>query len=452
MRSEFGKKLNIVIGGASHGDKLTLEMYGLPVGEKINMDELCAFMKRRAPSESIWSTQRRERDIPVIVSGITDGVTDGAVLRAHIPNTGARSKDYVNLQGVPRPGHADLPAYLKYGKDFDMSGGGFFSGRMTAPLCLAGGICLQILKRRGITVGAHALSVGCAEDTRFDPVSVSESDLSVLSQRTFPTLSADAEACMTEEMEKARREGDSLGGVIECCAVGLPVGIGGGLFDGLDGKIAEAVFGIPAVKAVEFGAGFSASRLYGSENNDAYRMKNGAPIAVTNNHGGILGGMTSSAPLIFRVCLKPVPSIAKRQKTVDLKEMRDTEIEITGRHDACIVPRAVPCVEAALALSLLDALLCERNAETLSDLRYELDVTDRALALMFKKRMRLSGRVAECKRESGGAVYDPAREAQIIDRVRELTAETCPDEAEELWRLILRLSREKQEKLLKRDT
>ena len=312
-----GQKLKLEVYGESHAPLIGMRLEGMPAGIHVDMAALQAFMERRAPGRDALSTARREPDVPEFTGGIEGGVTTGAAVEAVIRNTDTRSGDYERT--VPRPGHADFPNWVKTGRI--PPGGGSNSGRMTAAMCIAGGICLQELARRGVSVKARVSSVG------------------------------DAAA--------AKAEGDSVGGVVECEVTGLPVGLGGAMFDGIDGAIAHAVFGIPGVKGVEFGNGFKAASLKGSENNDPFAVVDGKVVTTTNNHGGVLGGMTSGMPLVFRVAMKPTPSIYKPQKSVDLTTMRPCELVVKGRHDPCIAMRAVPVVEALAAFAVLDAMLAE---------------------------------------------------------------------------------------------
>ena len=353
MSEVYGENIQITIFGQSHAPAIGVTIEGLPAGEEINLDELKAFLARRAPGNNAWSTPRKEADEPEIQCGIANGKTCGAPLTAIIRNQNTRPGDYANLRTVPRPGHADYTAYVKYDGSADMSGGGHFSGRLTAPLCIAGGICKQILKREGIEIKARIQAIGGIED----PGDITKQE--VLTD--FPVIHAEAGLKMQECIAKALSEGDSVGGIIECVVTGLPAGLGGPLFDGMEGKIASAVFGIPAVKGVEFGVGFATAGLRGSENNDAFCIKDGQVLTETNNSGGILGGITNGMPLIFRAAFKPTPSISRPQKSVDLTTGEETTLEIKGRHDPCIVPRAVPVVEAAAAIAVYDALLGRRK-------------------------------------------------------------------------------------------
>ena len=347
--SQYGEHLRLTVFGQSHAPAIGMTLEGLPAGEAIDMEALQAFLERRAPGRNDWSTPRREADAPEFLSGLVGNVTCGAPLTAIIRNTNTRSGDYANLAVVPRPGHADYTAQVKYGGHQDYAGGGAFSGRLTAPLCIAGGICIQLLKRRGIEIISRIASVGTAEDTA--PLTCSTAE------KPFPTVSDEAGTTMRAVIADAKAEGDSVGGVIECAVLGLPAGLGGPLFDGMEGRIASIVFGIPAVKGIEFGAGFASARLRGSENNDPFTVENGTVKTVSNRCGGILGGITDGMPLTFRAAFKPTPSIARAQQSVNLKTLTPETLRVTGRHDPCIVPRAVPCVEAAAAVAVYDALL-----------------------------------------------------------------------------------------------
>ena len=311
-------------------------------------------MLRRAPGRDATSTSRKEPDRPEFLSGIENGVTTGEEIKAIIRNTNQHSTDYEKLKYTPRPSHADYGAFVKYKGECDMRGGGPFSGRLTAPLCIGGGIAKQILARRGVEVGAHIYSVGDISDTPFD--AVDPNDITAAGKKDFPTLSNEAGEKMRELILSAKADGDSVGGIVECAVTGIPAGHGGPLFDGVEGKISYALFGIPAVKGVEFGSGFEAAKMRGSEHNDPFMYDGEKVVTVTNNAGGIIGGITSGMPLTVRVALKPTPSIAKEQETVNLETKENVKLTIGGRHDPCVVARAVPAVEAAVALAILDII------------------------------------------------------------------------------------------------
>jgi chorismate synthase len=319
MSSVFGENIKFSVFGQSHSEAVGVVIDGLPAGEAVDMGRVQAFMARRAPGRNPGDTPRREADVVRVLSGLVNQVTCGAPLCAVIRNTDARPGDYEGLRRIPRPGHADYPMEAKWGGFQDIRGGGHASGRLTAPLCAAGAVCIQVLERRGVTLRAEIAEMGDAE--------------------------------------QARRQGDSVGGVIFCEALGLPAGLGAPMFGGVENRLAAALFGIPALRGVEFGAGFGAARMTGAENNDPYVIKDGQVRTETNHHGGVLGGLTTGMPLTLRVAIKPTPSIARPQKSVDLARMEETQLTVGGRHDACIVPRAAPVVEAVTACVLLDLLL-----------------------------------------------------------------------------------------------
>ncbi len=352
MPNTYGNNLKLKIYGGSHDEKIGVILSGLPAGETVDNDELQTFLSRRAPGQNDYSTKRREPDIPVFLSGIRDGVTDGDLLEAVIYNTNQRSGDYESLRNIPRPSHADYAAVMKYGYKVDLRGGGRYSGRLTAPMCIAGGICLQILRRRGIEIKAHIYSISHVKDRPFTPTAPDEQVLF-----DFPVIDRDAGERMKKEIEKARLDCDSVGGVVECAITGLLPGLGEHMFDGIEGRISSIIFGIPAVKGIEFGLGFGSSALRGSQNNDPFFTDGENVYTKTNNCGGILGGMSDGMPIIFRAAFKPTPSIAKEQDSVSLSDMKNVKLKIGGRHDPCVVPRAVPVVEAAAAIAILDIIL-----------------------------------------------------------------------------------------------
>ena len=354
MSSSFGTSLRLTIFGESHAPATGMTLEGFPAGEPVDLTALQAFLERRAPGRNAWSTARKEPDIPEFLCGLKDGRSCGTPITAVLRNTNTRSQDYEELKRIPRPGHADYTAQIKYGGAQDPAGGGHFSGRLTAPLCIAGGLCLQLLARQGISVLSRIRSIG--------PVSDDAPLTAPTAEKEFPVVSDAAGERMKALIAECRAAGDSVGGVIECRVTGLPAGLGDPMFDGMENRIAQIVFGIPAVKGIEFGEGFAAAGLRGSENNDPFRIRDGSVVTETNHCGGILGGITNGMPLTFRVAVKPTPSIALPQRSVDLERMEETELQIHGRHDPCVVPRAVPCVEAAAAVAIVDAML-ERRKE-----------------------------------------------------------------------------------------
>ncbi len=352
MSSTFiGQRLRLSIFGQSHSEAIGMTLDGLPAGIKIDQDELQRFLNRRAPGQNDWSTPRKEEDRPDFLCGLKDGFTCGAPLTAVIHNNNTRPKDYSQLKITPRPGHADYTAEVKYRGFQDYSGGGHFSGRLTAPLCIAGGVVRQELRRHNITVDARIAAIAGIRDESAFEASVAD--------KAFPVVDDKIGEQMRAAIQNAREDGDSVGGVIECVVRGLPVGIGEPMFDGVENQIARLVFAVPAVKGVEFGAGFEAAKLRGSENNDPFLVEDGRIRTAANHAGGILGGITNGMPLVFRVAVKPTPSISRAQQSVNLSTMEPQELRVTGRHDPCIVPRAVPVIEAAAALAVYDLILGE---------------------------------------------------------------------------------------------
>ena len=356
MSSEFGNILRVSVFGQSHGKAIGVVVDGLPAGEAIDLEELQRFLDRRRPGTGPLSTARKETDVPEFLSGLEGGKTCGAPLCAVIKNADQHSKDYGELADKPRPGHADFTAWAKWGGHADMRGGGHFSGRLTAPLCVAGGIAKQILARRGIFVGAHLASVAGICDRPF-PLHPTAALFEEVAAKPFPVLDEAAGERMRAAILEAKNDLDSVGGVIECAAAGLPAGLGEPMFGGVENRLAAALFGIPAVKGVEFGEGFRAAELRGSENNDPFTVEDGEIRAESNRAGGILGGITTGMPLVLRAAVKPTPSIGRPQKTVRLSAMEASELTVHGRHDPCVAHRAAPVVEAVTAAVLLDMLL-----------------------------------------------------------------------------------------------
>ena len=353
-----GDRLRVSIFGQSHAPAIGVTIDGLPAGLPVDLDALAAFLRRRAPGQSL-TTPRKEPDEPEILCGIYNGKTCGAPLTAIIRNTNTRSGDYAEFARKPRPGHADFTASVKYGGAQDPTGGGHFSGRLTAPMCIAGGICAQLLQTCDVRIAAHLQQVGAIADARFCPTGERHSVLDAL-QTGFPVIDPAAADAMRARIRAAAAAQDSVGGAVECIAQGVPAGWGDPMFDGLENRIARVIFAIPAVKGVEFGLGFAAASALGSAANDAFTVVDGAVRTRTNAHGGILGGISSGMPILFRVAFKPTPSIGKTQQTADLENMTNTKLEIQGRHDPCVAVRAVPVVEAATAIALADAMLAAK--------------------------------------------------------------------------------------------
>ena len=353
MSSTYGEHLKLSIFGQSHAPAIGMTLDGIPAGLPVDLEALQAFLNRRAPGQNDYSTPRKEEDRPEFLSGVLNGFTCGAPLAAIIRNTNTRSGDYANLKDCPRPGHADYTAQVKYGGYQDTAGGGHFSGRLTAPLCIAGGLCKQWLEAKGIRVGAHIAAIAGIEDEAFDPKSPRLDAVGT----DFPVLNPKAGEKMREAVAAARMDLDSVGGVIECAVTGLPAGLGEPMFGGVESRIAQIVYGIPAVKSVDFGAGYSVGYLRGSQCNDAFTVEDGTIRTRTNRAGGILGGITNGMPVIFQTAIKPTPSISAVQQSVSLSRMEEQSLQVKGRHDPCIVPRAVPVVEAAAAVAIFDLIL-----------------------------------------------------------------------------------------------
>ena len=353
MSSTYGENLKLSIFGQSHGAAIGMTLDGIPAGLPVDTKKLQRFLNRRAPGHNDWSTARKEADCPEFLAGIVDGFTCGAPITAIIRNEDPKSGDYEALKDIPRPGHADYTAQVKYGGFQDAAGGGHFSGRLTAPLCIAGGLCMQWLEEMGVEIGAHIDFLGGVTDTAFDPI---EPEIRYVKEN-FPVLSVSASQTMRTRIEEARLQNDSIGGEIECAVTGLPAGLGEPMFGGVENRIAQIIYGIPAVKSLEFGAGKAVAYNPGSKMNDPFCIVDGQIRTETNHSGGILGGITNGMPVIFRVAIKPTPSIGRQQKSVNLRTMEEVELEIKGRHDPCIVPRAVPVVEAAAAIAIYDLIL-----------------------------------------------------------------------------------------------
>lgn len=353
MGSIWGNNLKISLFGESHGDGVGVVIDGLPSGEVLDMDEIQAHMKRRAPGGQAWSTKRKEADEVAILSGFYQGKTTGTPFCGEIKNTDTRSGDYAQLVEKPRPGHADLTAFAKYNGANDPRGGGHFSARIMAPFTFAGAVCMQILKRKGITIQAHIYEIGGISDMSYDGMTLPES----VAGKDFPVLDDTCGEEMKREIEKARMEEDSIGGIVECIAVGFPAGIGNPIFENIESRLSSILFGIPAVKGIEFGTGFAVSRKKGSENNDSPMITENGIRLKSNHGGGIEGGISNGMPILFRCAFKPTPSISKEQDTINLTTMKNDKLNLKGRHDPCVVPRAVPIVESAAAIALLDILM-----------------------------------------------------------------------------------------------
>lgn len=433
-----GDKLTVSIEGASHAQSIGVTMEGFPANFRIDLMLLQNFLTRRAPGNSEYQTPRRESDQPIFKSGLNGNLTNGEPIKAIILNKNANSKDYSLLKKMPRPGHADYTAHVKYKGHEDYRGGGAFSGRMTAPLCIAGGLCKQFLESQNIHI-----------TTKIHSIHGNSSDF-------------------LSEIKKAKLQKDSVGGIISCTVSGLRAGLGGSLFDGIEGKISNLVFAIPSVKGIEFGAGFKSATLYGSENNDEfYYDELGEVRTRTNNSGGILGGISDGMDVTFNVVLKPTPSIEKKQKTILYESRQQTEISIKGRHDPCIVPRALPCVEAAAAIALTDMFLADSEfrkvqnkapiskadeaspeAFDIETYRNEIDRIDRQILKLFEARMHVAENIAAFKKNNKKDIVDKSRETKLIKKLADQASPDLWEIDEKLFRTIIKLSCEHQSELI----
>ena len=353
MSSSWGQHLKLSIFGQSHGEAIGVTLDGFPAGMVIDMDRLLGEMARRAPGQSLLTTARKEPDAPEFLSGVLNGKTTGQPICILIRNTNQRSKDYGDGVDLVRPGHADYTGHVRYFGHEDWRGGGSFSGRLTAPLVAAGALCSQWLEAQGVKSVCHIQQLGDVKDASFmtaDPAA----DYAYLKQMHLPVLTDGLDAQMEAAAMAARNDGDSIGGIIECMVTGLPAGLGAPFFDSVESEISHLMFSVPAVKGVEFGEGFGFASLRGSQANDAFRMAEGQVVTETNHSGGVNGGITNGMPVIFRCAVRPTPSIAKKQQTISLKTGENAELEIHGRHDPCILPRAVPVIEAMTAIAILE--------------------------------------------------------------------------------------------------
>ena len=356
MRSEFGERLRVTLSGESHGEYVEASILGFPRGLRIDRVTLGAFMARRQGGGRL-TTPRREADLPRFLSGVDGDVTTGEAITVRIENQNKRSGDYSGFTDTPRPSHADYTAQMRFGSEIDLRGGGHFSARLTAPLCAIGALCRQALLARGIRIGAHLEAVGTVRDRRFSATELSESELCEIVDRSLPVLQEDAIPAIEREILDAASEGDSIGGIIECAAIGLPAGVGSPLGNGIENALSRAIFVLGGVRGIEFGDGFAAAAMRGSEHNDPYCLRDGKIRCASNHAGGIVGGITTGMPLIFRVAMKPTASIGIEQRTVSLSRMEETTVTVGGRHDPCIAIRAIPCVEAVAAIVLFEAVL-----------------------------------------------------------------------------------------------
>ncbi|MBU3182242.1 chorismate synthase [Clostridium psychrophilum] len=354
MSGQWGKKVKYSIFGESHGRGIGITIDGLPPGIELDMDFINGEMQRRAPGRDEFSTKRFEGDKVEILSGYFNGYTTGTPLCGVIFNENQNSKDYDKLKDLARPGHADFTGKVKYSGFNDYRGGGHFSGRITAPLVFAGAVAKQILFDKGIVIGSHILSIGNVHDNYFDSVNLEIQTLADVLHKDFPVIDDLKGKEMKSFILKAKEETDSVGGIIEVAILNVPCGLGEPFFDSIESNLSQLLFSVPAVKGVEFGLGFEITTLRGSKANDEPYIDNVRVLTKTNNNGGINGGISNGMPIVFRVAMKPTPSIAKTQNTVDMATGENSEISVTGRHDPCIVLRALPVIEACAAMSILD--------------------------------------------------------------------------------------------------
>ncbi len=445
MSHAYGNTLKLYIDGGSRDKLISARLSGFPAGISIDFDKLNAFTSRRKPGNQPWSTTRCEEDLSIFTSGIKSGVTTGEPIELSIHNNDAEKTYDIDYSRFPRPSHADYPAAVKYGPAVDLRGGGHFSGRLTAPLCSAGGLCLQYLEGKNVEIYAHIYSIGDIKDIPVDMLNPDIAALEKVKERAFPTVSEKNGQRMQTIIEAKRLDSNSLGGIIECFVTGLDVGLGEHMFRSAESAICNAVFAIPGVKGIEFGSGFDAAKLSGVENNDPYRIVNNKVELTKNSSGGVLGGMTTGAPLVFRVAFKPTASIPRTQSTVDLEKMVNTEIKIEGRNDPCYVPRAVPAVEAAAALAITDLYLSwHDNPDLLSEYRGIIDDCDSDIAAAIHERNSAILKVAEYKKLSNVSIYQPTREKSVIERVKTYLDGYEKDSISEIYTTLFSCSREMQ--------
>lgn len=437
--------MRYTVFGESHGVAVGVVAEGFHPGEPLDEKLLLRMMERRAPG-GILSSGRREPDEVEILSGVYRGKTTGDPVCLIIRNRDAASEDYAALADLPRPSHGDYVVAVKSGGYNDARGGGHLSGRLTAPVTALGALALSALATHGVAVGAHLLHCGGVHDTPFADVPPTETELEELKKRDFPTRSTAAGEEMQRAIRATAEEGDSLGATVEGAVLSLPVGLGDRAPEqNLQSRLARELFSLPGVKAVSFGAGEAFASLRGSEANDPFGVKGGRVLTETNRSGGVNAGMANGMPLLFSVTFRPTPSIGKTQRTVDLRTGEETHVSVKGRHDPCIAVRAVAAVEAAAALALYD--LFSPTPETpLAALRREIDAADAALFRAFSRRMELARAVGAYKKENGLPVRDEARESTVIESRKRMADGAFSDAAEELTKVLLRLSREEQER------
>lgn len=359
MSSIIGNKFKISLFGESHGKCVGVVIDGMPPGFEIDMAKLKSFLDRRRPGSSKLATPRSEKDKPVFMSGLKENVSTGFPLCVIIENEDKKSSDYDNLKNIPRPSHCDYTALLKYGGFADLNGSGHMSGRLTAAICIAGGIAKQMLESMGVFVGAHLYAVGDVKDKQYDLVNLDVETLKKTDNTDFPAIDENQSEEMKELIQITKEDKDSIGSIIEIGVVGIPKAVGKPIFNTVEGRLSQMAFSIPGVKGVEFGMGFDCAKLKGSKHNDDYMVVDGKIQTSTNNSSGIVSGMTNGMPIVYRCAFKPTASIGKVQTSVNLKTMKEEKLLIEGRHDPCIGVRAVSVMEAATSLVLIDMIMEE---------------------------------------------------------------------------------------------
>ena len=439
VKSEYCGAIGVTVSGESHSREMTCKLTGIPAGMPVEREAVINMLKRRAATDSAFSTSRLENDMPVSVTGIKDGFTCGGDITAVFENRNTDSEAYSAGSFVPRPSHADYPLYVKTGAI--PPGGGHCSGRLTLPLTFAGAVCKCVLKSLGVEIGAHIASVGNVYDERFNPADITADEILAPAEKSFPVISDEKGSEMLRVINDVKQCGDSLGGVVECAVTGLPVGKGNHMFFGVENVVSSLMFAIPGLKGIEFGSGFYGSELRGSENNDEFTFDGDEIRTLTNNHGGILGGFTSGMPMVFRCAFKPVPSIKKSQRSVNLKDGTSTFTSLEGRFDSCFVPRAVPVTEAVAAIAVLDLMLRGSRVSSLAEARARIDVYDTAITELLTKRAQLSLDVAAFKERDGINTFDKSREGDIIARIEALTDVEVSSAVSAVYREILVQSR-----------
>ncbi|MBC2581936.1 chorismate synthase [Clostridium sp. DJ247] len=357
MSGVWGQNIQYSIFGESHGDAIGIVISGLPSGIKLDLELIKKEMQRRAPGSSDLVTPRKEEDNFEILSGYFEEHTTGTPLCAIIRNKNIKSSDYTNLKYAMRPGHADYGGRIKYKGFNDYRGSGHFSGRITASLVFGGAIAKQILAAKGIKIISHVLSIHNVKDEAFDLTVISDDILEKLSALAFPVINEEASEAMKRCILDAKERKNSVGGIIECAVLNVPPGIGNPFFDSVESTLAHLLFSVPAVKAIEFGKGFPITEMEGSESNDPYTIEDGKIKTLTNNNGGIIGGITNGMPIVLRCAIKPTASIGLEQQTIDIVEIKNTKLKVEGRHDPCIVPRVLPVIEAVSAIGVLEQLI-----------------------------------------------------------------------------------------------